>query len=169
MSTVRMSDVTGRRANADFNTFFEAEYERLFQAMYLMCRNKSDAEDLAQEAMARAFERWDRVLAVQSPIGYVFQIAFNLHRSWLRRAERGLRSGRVGTSTAHNVGQARLEVLEALASLPRSQREALVLMEWLGFSADEAGEILGIDSSSVRGRVHRARNSLRQRFGDVDA
>jgi RNA polymerase sigma-70 factor (ECF subfamily) len=60
-------------------------------------------------------------------------------------------------------------VLEALASLPRSQREALVLMEWLGFSADEAGGILGIDSSSVRGRVHRARNALRQRFGDVDA
>jgi DNA-directed RNA polymerase specialized sigma24 family protein len=54
-----MSDVTGRRANADFSTFFEAEYERLFQAMYLMCGNKSDAEDLAQEAMARAFERWE--------------------------------------------------------------------------------------------------------------
>ncbi len=52
--------MTGRRANADFSTFFEAEYERLFQAMYLMCGNKSDAEDLAQEAMARAFERLDR-------------------------------------------------------------------------------------------------------------
>jgi RNA polymerase sigma-70 factor (ECF subfamily) len=168
MSTVRMSDTAGRHLEADFGAFFETEYERLFQAMYLTCGNKADAEDLAQEAMARAFERWERVQAAESPIGYVFQIAFNLNRSLLRRAGRALRSGRAGTSIEPNVGQARLEVLEALSSLPRPQQEALVLTEWLGFSADEAGRVLRIEPSSVRGRVHRARTFLRERFGDVD-
>jgi RNA polymerase sigma-70 factor (ECF subfamily) len=168
MSALRMSDVTERHAEAEFGSFFEAEYERLFQALYLACGDKTEAEDLAQEAMARAFERWERVQAVERPIGYVFQIAFNLHRSWLRRTGRALRSRGVGANSESNVGQTRLEVLEALASLPSSQREALVLVEWFGFSADEAGGILGIDSSSVRGRIHRARNSLRERFGDID-
>src|SRR4029453_16523446 len=59
MSALRMSDVTGRHAGADFGSFFEAEYERLFQALYLACGDKTEAEDLAQEAMARAFERWN--------------------------------------------------------------------------------------------------------------
>src|SRR6266511_5328092 len=104
MSTVRISDVTGRRANADFSTFFEAEYERLFQAMYLMCGNKADAEDLAQETMARAFERWDRVQAAETPIGYVFQIAFNLQPSVLRRARRALRGGQMGMTAQSNAG-----------------------------------------------------------------
>jgi RNA polymerase sigma-70 factor (ECF subfamily) len=167
MSVLRMASVSRRHAQADFGSFFEAEYERLFQALFLACGDKSEAEDLAQEAMARTFERWERVRAAETPVGYVFQIAFNLHRSRLRRTGRAFRS-RGRASSASNVGQTRLEVLEALASLPRSQREALVLVEWLGFSAEEAGGILGIDASSVRGRIHRARNSIRERFGDVD-
>ena len=52
-----------------------------------------------------------------------------------------------------------------LASLPRTQREALMLVEWLGYSAEEAGSILGARPSSVRGRLHRARATLRERFG----
>lgn len=59
----------------------------------------------------------------------------------------------------------RLEVLRAVASLPRTQREALVLVEWLGLGAEEAGGILGNAAASVRGRCHRARATLRERFG----
>jgi DNA-directed RNA polymerase specialized sigma24 family protein len=71
--------------------------------LYLACGDETDAEDLAQEAMARAFDRWERVQAVERLIGYVFQIAFNqiafnLHRSWLRRTGRALRSRGVGAS-----------------------------------------------------------------------
>lgn len=46
---------------------------------------------------------------------------------------------------------------------PGPQREALVLIEWLGYSAEEAGPLLGIQAASVRGRLHRAREGLRQR------
>jgi RNA polymerase sigma-70 factor (ECF subfamily) len=170
MMSIGAPEMTACGVAADFTAFFEAEYERLFQTLYLMCGNKADAEDLAQETMARAFERWDRVQAAETPTAYVFQIAFNLRRSLLRRAGRALGSGnRVPASDEPNIGQARLEVLEALSALPRSQREALLLMEWLGFSAAEAGRILGIEASSVRGRVHRARAALRERFGGTDA
>jgi len=169
MMSIEALVMAGSDLEADFTAFFEAEYGRLFQSLYLISGNRADAEDLAQEAMARAFERWDRVRAAATPSGYVFQIAFNLHRSMLRRATRALRVGRRAVASAEpNAGQTRLEVLEALSSLPGSQREALVLVEWLGFSAEEAGRILGIEPPSVRGRVHRARGSLRERFGDID-
>jgi DNA-directed RNA polymerase specialized sigma24 family protein len=44
----------------------------------------------------------------------------------------------------------------------------LVLVEWLGYTAEEAGRILGIEAVSVRGRLHRARGTLRERFGGSD-
>lgn len=62
----------------------------------------------------------------------------------------------------------RQEILTALHSLPLAQREALLLVEWMGMSSEEAGRVLGIAPGSVRGRVHRARLALRERAGGVD-
>jgi RNA polymerase sigma-70 factor, ECF subfamily len=49
----------------------------------------------------------------------------------------------------------------ALASLPKGQREAVVMVEWLGMTDDEVGEVLGISPVTVRVRIHRARGTLR--------
>jgi RNA polymerase sigma-70 factor (ECF subfamily) len=53
-------------------------------------------------------------------------------------------------------------------TLPRGQREAILLVEWLGLDAREAGRILGISPSSVRSRVHRAKAFLTGGMGDAD-
>ena len=68
-----------------FEEFFLAHHEQLFQALYLLTGDRSEADDLAQEALLRAYERWDRVGAMESPAGYVYRTALNLHRSQLRR------------------------------------------------------------------------------------
>jgi DNA-directed RNA polymerase specialized sigma24 family protein len=52
-----------------------------------------------------------------------------------------------------------------LAALPSGQREALVLVEWLGMSTEDAGAVLGIEPVSVRVRVSRAKTALR---GPID-
>src|SRR5215204_3014316 len=146
-----------------FEAFFLAQHERLFQALYLLTGDRFEADDLAQEALLRAYERWDRVAAMDSPAGYVYRTALNLHRSRLRalmvRARRVFAaipaedlSGTVAVSH---------DVRRALGQLPRGQREALILVEWLGFASEEAGRVLGIDAASVRGRLHRGRASLR--------
>jgi RNA polymerase sigma-70 factor, ECF subfamily len=62
----------------------------------------------------------------------------------------------------------RLDALAALALLPATQRAAVVLVDWAGMTAEEAGRVLGIQPVSVRGRLHRARAVLRQRIGDAD-
>jgi hypothetical protein len=49
-----------RTSYLGFEAFFQAEYERLLRTMFVHCRSRSEAEDLAQETMARVFERWDR-------------------------------------------------------------------------------------------------------------
>ena len=51
----------GTRAGPSFERFFEVEYPRLARALLLLTGDPREAEDLAQEALARAFERWARV------------------------------------------------------------------------------------------------------------
>jgi len=152
----------------DFEGFFEAEYERLLRAMFLVSGDPNEAEDLAQGAMARAFEHWDRVASADSPTAYLYTIALNLHRSAVRRALRPLRSHlptRLAPDPAEAI-HARDEIVTAMTTLPITQREALVLVEWMGMTAEEAGALLGIKAVSVRARVHRARASLAKSFGE---
>jgi len=88
----------------------------------------------------------------------------NLNRKRLRRlavAARRLMADRVERDDMASADD-RMDVLRAVASLPFAQREALVLVEWLGYSAEEAGSLLGIEAVSVRARLHRARTSLRR-------
>src|SRR5512141_1488601 len=49
-----------------FDAFFEAHYVRLARALYLLTGNAAEAEDLAQDAMLRVYERWERVSTMGS-------------------------------------------------------------------------------------------------------
>jgi RNA polymerase sigma factor (sigma-70 family) len=153
-----------------FDEFFLAQHERLFHALYLLTGDRNEADDLAQEALLRAYERWDRVGSMDSPVGYVYRTALNLYRSRLRtlvvRARRAFAS--IPAEDFSGSVAASHDVRRALARLPRGQREALILVEWLGLGSEEAGRVLGIDASSVRGRLHRGRASLRDQLGDRD-
>jgi RNA polymerase sigma-70 factor (ECF subfamily) len=167
---LRVIDVVETTTDAptatDFQEFFATQYRSVVRALVLVAGSMAAAEDLAQEAFARTFERWDRVSGLTSPAGYVYRVAMNVQRSRLRRAAVAVRHA-AGRSTARDEPDpgVRQEVRDMLASLPPTQREALMLVEWLGYSAEEAGAILGVRPSSVRGRLHRARASLRDRFG----
>jgi RNA polymerase sigma-70 factor, ECF subfamily len=153
-----------------FEDFFLAEHERLFQALFLLTGDRHEADDLAQEAFLRAYERWDRVVGMDSPAGYVYRTALNLHRSRLRslvvRARRVFAD--VPAEDFSGSISASHDIRLALARIPRGQREALILVEWLGLGSEEAGRVLGIDASSVRGRIHRGRASLRDQLGERD-
>jgi RNA polymerase sigma factor (sigma-70 family) len=164
--------ITGTRRAVDvrdFDAFFDQEYTPLLRLMFAMTGSLTEAEELAQEAMARAFERWGRVSGMASPAGYVYRVAVNLNRSRLRH----LRLRLVRQHDVHLPLQPEPEMIgslvDSLAALPRGQREALLLVEWLGFDAREAGGILGISPSSVRSRVHRAKATLRRDSGDDHA
>jgi RNA polymerase sigma factor (sigma-70 family) len=151
----------------DFDTFFAVEYRRLFEVLYLLTQDRAEAEDLAQEAMARAYERWS---GIRDPTRYVYRTAFNLHRTLRRRLAVAVRKRAELLPAADHPDavERRLDALAALASLPTTQRAAVVLVDWAGMTAKEAARVLGIQPVSVRGRLHRARAALRQRIGDAD-
>jgi RNA polymerase sigma factor (sigma-70 family) len=152
--------------DADFDVFYREQYARLVRALILLA-GPSDAEDLAQEALSRVFERWERVSGMESPEGYLYRTALNVHRTVWRRRRRRSDTDAVSEVSTDAVDE-RLTILAAVSTLPRKQREALVLVEWLGFGAREAGAILGIEAVSVRSRLMDARNRLRPLLGGFD-
>ena len=145
-----------------FTDFFRAEYETLLRAMYLLTGDRYEAEELAQDAFVKAYERWERVVRMDNPTGYLYRTAVNAHKSALRRirnsARRTLTSG---MSDPISESDDRDRLRRALVALPANQREAVVLVEWLGLSDVEAGQALRISPGAVRVRISRARASLR--------
>lgn len=152
-----------------FEEFFRVQYPRLGKAMYVLTSSRAEAEDIAQEAMARVLERWERVSVMDSPEGYAYRVAMNL---FLRHTqERARLADLPDAAEFSDLGAAaagaerRVEIHRALASLTPEQRAAIVLVNLIGFSVDETAEILEIEPVSVRARIHRARTSLRMEGG----
>jgi RNA polymerase sigma-70 factor, ECF subfamily len=154
----------------EFSDFFRREYPRMARACLLLTSNRAEAEELAQEALARAYTRWADVAVMESPAGYVYRTALNLNRKRLRRL--AVRARHLVTPPPQpdvdDVAES-VDILRAIRELPRGQREALVMVEWLDLDVQEAASLLGIAPASVRGRLFRARHMLRERFGGPDA
>jgi len=150
----------------DFETFYRRELPGLVRATFLLEPDRDDAEELAQEAMVRVYERWDRVRDMASPGGYVYRVALNLHRRRARSLAvraRHLVALRARLRDAP-APDAHRELAEAIASLSVRRRQAFLLVDWLGMTSEEAGRILGIAPASVRSRASRARSELRARL-----
>ena len=164
---VRMGAESPSTEAEAFESFFAAEYQRLCQALFLLTGDRFEAEEIAQEAMTRVLERWERVREMESPAGYLFRTALNLHRNGVRRlAVRARRVFAAAPAADHGpTVEAQEDVRRALAALPAGQREALILVDWLELDTDEAGQMLKLSPNAVRVRLHRGRNALREGLG----
>jgi RNA polymerase sigma-70 factor (ECF subfamily) len=155
---------------ASFEAFFERLHGDLFAALWLITRNRHEAEELAQDAFLRLWERWDRVAAMDDPEGYLYRTAMNAFRSRSRRASLALRHiARPRPVDDAFAGVERREMLvQALASLTPRERAAVVLTDVLGYSSEEAGRWLRIKPVTVRVLASRGRGRLRQEVTDDD-
>jgi RNA polymerase sigma factor (sigma-70 family) len=146
-----------------FESFFEEQKQRLLRILSVITGSRAEAEDLAQEAFTKVFERWDAVAGMEDPAGYLHRTAMNLFRNQYRRAKVAL--GRaMGLGPQQDVFKAvedRDAAARALAALTARQRAALVLTEALGYSGEETGQLLGIKASTVWALTHQARTALR--------
>ena len=152
-----------------FEEFYEATFRRLFTALCLVTGDRHEAEEIAQDAFVRVFERWDRVATLEDPTGYLFRASMNVFRSRYRRAALGLRRAifLAPAATDDLAGvETRDAVVRLLLGLGPKQRAAVPLTEILGYSADEAGRMLGLRASSVRSLTTRARARMKHEVVD---
>ena len=81
----------GGRTPASFEEFFEDERVRLYRVLFAIIGSRHEAEDISQDAFLRVWERWDRVAAMDEPVGYLHRVAMNVFRDRRRRLALGMK------------------------------------------------------------------------------
>lgn len=155
----------------ELERFCAAAHPRLVAALAHHFGDRWLAEELAQEALERACDRWSSVRRLDSPTGWAFRVGVNLGNSRFRRraAERRARARHGPEGDRHDdpdVGD-RVAVWHALGRLTDRQREVVLLRYFLGLSAAGAAALTGSTEGAVRTLTHRALTTLRTVLGDV--
>jgi RNA polymerase sigma-70 factor (ECF subfamily) len=146
-----------------FEELFERYHARLFAGLCLVTESRDEAEEIAQEAFLRVWQRWDRVSAMDDPAGYLFRTAMNLLRKRARRTRVAARRALGLAPRPDAFGQVddRDALIRAMRDLTPHERAAIVLTALEEYSSREAGEMLGVADSTVRVLAARARASMR--------
>jgi RNA polymerase sigma-70 factor (ECF subfamily) len=153
----------------DLEEFCAGEYPRLVGALTLYCGTRATAEELAQEALIRVCQHWEKVRALQNPGAWAHRIAINLANSHLRRIA-AERRARARLATLAESQRSSYEVVEpsvdrlrsALRALPRRQRRALILRYYVGLSVTEVATEMCCPEGTVKRLTHEATKALRQ-------
>lgn len=140
-----------------------------------LCNNPALADDLAQEAMLKAWKSRQAYERGTSMKAWSFTILRNLFYTEMRRSWRAQPlDPEVAEATliANDDPSASLDLLalrNALEKLPLDQKEALILVSAGGMSYEEAAEVCGCAVGTVKSRVSRARKSLLSILDDHEA
>jgi RNA polymerase sigma-70 factor (ECF subfamily) len=156
------------RAWLPFEEFYREQRAPIGRALALTLRDTQLASDAVDEAMARAFQRWSRVQALDSPGGWVYRVGLNWSRSLLRRAlrpaptwvtaDRPLDEG-IGLDPA---------IDRALAELSVEQRAVVVCRLLIGYSEAQTAAALGVRPGTVKSRLARATAKLQTLLSPLD-
>ncbi len=151
-----------------FPMLYEREYPAVFRTVRAMVLDPQEAEDLTQEAFARAYRARLRYRPTAPPGAWLHRIAVNTAISHLRRQKLArLLPGRLYQAPddrAYARSEARTMVEEALGELSPKLRAAVVLHYFHDYSRDEIAHILGIPSGTVASRIAKAMIVMRRRL-----
>lgn len=153
---------------------------RLYHSLIHVVGSAEDAKDVAQEAFILAFQKLNTFRGDAQFYSWLFRIAFNASVNF-RRKNRSLGTSieatkeRIGAEPLDGRDDSRPEqpleqlerqriVREALAQTTEEFRVPLVLAEMEGMKYDEIAELLNCPIGTVRSRIHRGRNELREKL-----
>lgn len=142
---------------------YEASYRRLVAQVVALTHDVPEAEDVVQEAFARAVGRWNKISRYDDPERWVRTVAMNLARSRWRRARRGtqlLRKVAVTEPASSPPSPDRVALVAAMRTLPAAQREAIAMHHLADLSVDEVARQLGVPTGTVKARLSRGRAAL---------
>jgi RNA polymerase sigma-70 factor (ECF subfamily) len=185
MQTEMTAVHTAQNNHSEFESLVARTQRQAYNMAYRMTGNRDDAEDLTQEAYLRAyrsFDKYDRALPFEN---WFFRILSNLFVDRLRRRPKQIPlSLNQSLSNAEGEDDFTLEVpdeesnpetqfmkdvlderlQEALKSLPKDFRTAVLLCDVEGLSYEEIARAMGTSIGTVRSRIHRGRLMLRKRM-----
>jgi RNA polymerase sigma-70 factor (sigma-E family) len=143
---------------------FRAAFDRSFplaeRVAYRITGDAGMAQDLAAEALTRLFVRWPRFVRQDHVDAWVTRVATNLAIGVVRKRRPQPRTDD-RPSSDEDQAVLRVALAQALARLPRRQREVVVLRYLSDLSEADVATALGVSAGSVKSHLHRGLASLR--------
>jgi RNA polymerase sigma-70 factor, ECF subfamily len=154
------------RRSDDFEDFYQASYGRTVSIVAAFTGSKAEAEDIAQEAYARALARWPRLRHYDVPEAWVRQVALRIAIDAGRRLRRLLHISARLAAEREVLGpqpgdDIRFTALgAALAAVPTRERQVLVLHYLADLPIDEIARECGVPEGTVKSRLAAGRRHL---------
>jgi len=157
--------------SADFDAFYIATVRRVVLYLFAACGDRSEAQDVAQEAFARAWQHWSKVATYDDPEAWVRSVAWRLMINRWRGLRRWLAArARMGPpeETTGSPSPDRVAIVGALQQLPPPQRQVVALHYLLDMSVHDIAVSVGVPDGTVKARLSRARTALARLLDEHD-
>jgi DNA-directed RNA polymerase specialized sigma24 family protein len=151
-----------------FEEFYREQRAPIARALAVTLRDTQLAAEAVDEAMARAYQRWTRVQALDNPGGWVYRVGLNWSRSILRRALRPAPVWVTSGSVITDRGGLDPAIDRALAQLSIEQRAVVVCRLLIGYSEAQTAVALGLRVGTVKSRLARATARLQSLLSPLD-
>ena len=166
-----------------FGRLVERHQDRIYNSVYYMVSNREDAEDLAQEVFLKAYDNIHSFRQEAKFGTWLFGIMLNTVRSYWRKQSR--RSGKlrldhgeegetidveaeVDGPVESSVRAERVQqVRQAIDRLKHDLKEVILLRDIEGMTYEEISDALDVPMGTVKSRLYRARNSLKEKLAPV--
>jgi RNA polymerase sigma-70 factor (ECF subfamily) len=152
----------------DFDEFYAGTVRRVTTYLHAVTGSRAEAEDAAQEAFARAWQRWDKVSGYGNPEAWVRTVGYRIAvNAWRKAATRAAAHRRHGVPDDQpGLSADYLAIVAALRQIPAAQRQAIVLYYLAGLSVTEISREAGVPAGTVKARLARGRLALAGYLGD---
>jgi RNA polymerase sigma-70 factor (ECF subfamily) len=152
----------------DFDELYQTRYGDVVAMLHAMVGDLGEAQDLAQEAFCRAWQRWRAVSEYDEPLAWIRRVAMNLATSrWrrLRVARAHLRRERA--EHVPPLGPDHVALVAALRRLPADQRRAVVLHHLVDLPVADVAHELQAPVGTVKSWLHRGRAALADELAET--
>jgi RNA polymerase sigma-70 factor (ECF subfamily) len=176
-----------KKGDKESFSFLINKYKRpVVNLIYRFTGSFRDSEDLAQEVFLRAYRGLDKFESRSKFFTWLYTITMNLCfrarekeskvivQSLNQKQEDGSLDRDMNTLSQGNpveelvnMNETQLAVRNAITELPEGERFAVILHRYQDKSYEEIAELLGISVSAVKSRLHRARETLREKLGSL--
>ena len=161
--------------DAAVEQLYAAHWRSLVRLSVLLVRDVGTAEEVVQDAFVEMHGRWSRLREPDKALAYLRRAVVNRSHSRLRHLKvvRVHASRQPAPGVVRGADEAVLEsdrrslVLDALADLPRRQREVLALRYYVDLSEAEIADTLGISRGAVKSHASRGSATLRDTLADL--
>ena len=153
-----------------FRAFYERMHDRALGTARRLVGDRTIAEDIAAEALARAYARWNQVRGHPNPDAWLLRVVGNLcidhQRTAGRRAEAP--GDRAGRDRPDDDAVLHVDLARAVGRLSHRQQEVVVMRYLIDLSEDDVAASLGMSNGSVKTHLSRATHRLRDHMTELD-